>query len=337
MTNIKHVNPKFYFIASFHSHIKDNSKSCSIIARLSYNELVALAGNFFTSYITVKTTDIEEALKHIQNPWTAVLIEYFDQPILLKQYGARLNCFVYSFKQEFLRAGIKILLLHYPFEPKLEPMNLKKTDYTIIAHQASTRNTLPDIAYMHMEEREFSCIGYHFIILKKGLIVYSRPIWSKGAHCWGYNDSFGICFASNLNNKHLNEEEIHSFNLLVNQLRRIYPVKHIIGHVIGQLEVIRKALVDDAMNSKANGNEFIYVEEIEVAKQVKKIIMQYASGLIHDAVRIREKLTDAMKSWLDIPDRTYLVGNTTAIKMKKLVEAVKDCPGKKYAYELYRI
>jgi len=46
----------------------------------------------------------------------------------------------------------------------------------------------------HINDRNFSDIGYHFVIRRSGLIEFGRPVELSGAHAKGHNDeSIGIC------------------------------------------------------------------------------------------------------------------------------------------------
>jgi hypothetical protein len=42
-------------------------------------------------------------------------------------------------------------------------------------------------------ERGFDSIGYHFVIDPCGTVLRGRPLNKMGAHCKGFNKSWGIC------------------------------------------------------------------------------------------------------------------------------------------------
>lgn len=45
------------------------------------------------------------------------------------------------------------------------------------------------------KQRDFKCIGYHWVIRRTGVIEPGRPEDEIGAHCMGENnDSLGICY-----------------------------------------------------------------------------------------------------------------------------------------------
>ena len=63
------------------------------------------------------------------------------------------------------------------------------SDSDIEAH-----DNLDTIRKWHVDERNFSDVGYHFFIRKSGLIEKGRDLDLVGAHCVGQNKtSIGIC------------------------------------------------------------------------------------------------------------------------------------------------
>ena len=56
-----------------------------------------------------------------------------------------------------------------------------------------------DLRKWHITERNFSDIGYHFIVRLDGTIERGRPLERIGAHCRGQNArSIGICYVGGL-------------------------------------------------------------------------------------------------------------------------------------------
>ncbi len=73
-----------------------------------------------------------------------------------------------------------------------------RTITKIIIHCAATPEgknfTAEDIDRWH-KERDFSGIGYHYVVLLDGTIEEGRALDKTGAHCLGYNTgSIGICY-----------------------------------------------------------------------------------------------------------------------------------------------
>ena len=80
-------------------------------------------------------------------------------------------------------------------------MKIKK----VILHCSATKDYAPDhkkfnsintetIRKWHIHDRNFSDVGYHYIILRDGTIEKGREDNVIGAHCYGYNsESLGVC------------------------------------------------------------------------------------------------------------------------------------------------
>ena len=90
----------------------------------------------------------------------------------------------------------KMFRMNYPHEIKANP--LTNFNGAIVFHTTSRRDNIADIAYENMVLRGWSAIGYHFIILRDGTIINTRPITLRGDHAYGFNDSIGVAFAKNL-------------------------------------------------------------------------------------------------------------------------------------------
>jgi len=46
--------------------------------------------------------------------------------------------------------------------------------------------------------RNWSDIGYHYVIRLDGQLEYGRPLSKAGAHTKGFNDSIGVCYVGGL-------------------------------------------------------------------------------------------------------------------------------------------
>lgn len=69
----------------------------------------------------------------------------------------------------------------------------------IVIHCADTPDgayfDIKDIRKWHVQEKGWSDVGYHYIILLDGTIQLGRDIKTAGAHVKGYNkNSIGICY-----------------------------------------------------------------------------------------------------------------------------------------------
>ena len=81
---------------------------------------------------------------------------------------------------------------------------LKKRNKTteIILHCSATPEgkdfTVDQIDSWH-KQRDFSCIGYQFVIYRDGSVHRGRPEDCVGAHCTGHNsNSIGVCYIGGL-------------------------------------------------------------------------------------------------------------------------------------------
>lgn len=76
--------------------------------------------------------------------------------------------------------------------------------------------------------RNWSDVGYHFIILNDGCgtVDHGRPVWIKGAHTKGHNDSIGIAYVGGMDNgvaaDTMTEIQEASFFELVDALRMVF-------------------------------------------------------------------------------------------------------------------
>lgn len=66
------------------------------------------------------------------------------------------------------------------------------TSKAVIHHTASPDWSVERIRKIHMEERGWSDVGYHFVIRKDGSIEHGRSLDKKGAHAKGRNGRVGI-------------------------------------------------------------------------------------------------------------------------------------------------
>ena len=100
----------------------------------------------------------------------------------------------------------------------------------VIVHCSATRPCMDinsnDIRQWH-KARGWSDIGYHFVILRSGVIEAGRPIMRAGAHCRGHNlDSIGVCLIGGVNDDNKPEfnytyKQMRALkDLLVSQMRR---------------------------------------------------------------------------------------------------------------------
>ncbi len=77
-------------------------------------------------------------------------------------------------------------------------------------------------------ERGFDGIGYHFVILRNGMVEAGRPVYWKGAHAEKVNNkSIGICLVGKDRFTELQFKELKKLLLL---LKNNYPTAEVRGH-----------------------------------------------------------------------------------------------------------
>jgi len=111
----------------------------------------------------------------------------------------------------------------------------------IILHSSATERgqhvTTETIRRWHTSPpRNWSDIGYHFIILNDGCgtVERGRPVWRQGAHTRGHNDSIGVVYVGGLENGEpcdtMSEIQETAFFELVDTVRDVFGELPIHGH-----------------------------------------------------------------------------------------------------------
>ena len=116
---------------------------------------------------------------------------------------------------------------------------MRKIDKIIIHCSATPKGksfTVQDIRQWHLA-RNFSDIGYHYVIYLDGSVHQGRPESRIGAHCLGQNaHSIGVCYIGGLLNAKGNPADTRTAKQraalikLVAELRRRYPSATVHGH-----------------------------------------------------------------------------------------------------------
>ncbi|PKM76182.1 MAG: hypothetical protein CVU90_13845 [Firmicutes bacterium HGW-Firmicutes-15] len=96
----------------------------------------------------------------------------------------------------------------------------------IIHHSASPDVSADTIHGWHLQ-REWSGIGYHFVIRQDGSIESGRPVDMIGAHAGSQvnGDSIGICLTGNFMEYGPTDQQIQSLIQLMRYLRELYQAK----------------------------------------------------------------------------------------------------------------
>lgn len=118
---------------------------------------------------------------------------------------------------------------------------MRKIDL-IVVHCSATHPSMDigvkEIRKWHVEENNWSDIGYHYVIRRNGIIETGRPEEKQGAHVYGFNKtSLGICLVggTNANDKekadfNFTKEQLFWLDQLLISLGRRYPKAQLCGH-----------------------------------------------------------------------------------------------------------
>jgi hypothetical protein len=103
----------------------------------------------------------------------------------------------------------------------------------IVHHSALPLSDGPrEIQNLHMDEKGFADIGYHYLIDQNGSLYEGRAIDVRGAHTLGYNyGSIGICLIGNFEEIQPAQPQIEMLQSLIACLLGRYPnINRLAGH-----------------------------------------------------------------------------------------------------------
>jgi N-acetylmuramoyl-L-alanine amidase len=114
-----------------------------------------------------------------------------------------------------------------------------RTINSIIVHCTATKAlqhfNVNDVRRWH-QQRGFSDIGYHYVVLVDGTIENGRSLSEVGAHCKGHNaHSIGVCYVGGLNAKGAPADtrtpaQRKALRQLLTLLKQQFPATTIHGH-----------------------------------------------------------------------------------------------------------
>ncbi len=89
-----------------------------------------------------------------------------------------------------------------------------------------------EIQRLHMDERGFADVGYHFLIDEAGSLYEGRPLNVRGAHAHSFNSgSVGVCLLGNFENNPPSQAQIMVLDALLTTLIDYYPsITRLAGH-----------------------------------------------------------------------------------------------------------
>lgn len=96
------------------------------------------------------------------------------------------------------------------------PKNTLRTINKIIIHCSDSEQIadVVSIKQLHMNERGWRDIGYHWVVTRQGEVQVGRPEDEPGAHCKGFNsESFGICLGGRHNFDYVQLEAMRDFTV----------------------------------------------------------------------------------------------------------------------------
>jgi len=121
----------------------------------------------------------------------------------------------------------------------MKPLLRLRTNFIVVHCSASPPTSdlsASAIRAIHVNERKFSDIGYHYVIRRNGDLEAGRPENQVGAHVQGFNNvSIGICLVGGINARgaaenNFTEEQFFSLHVLLEKLQERYPQASIVGH-----------------------------------------------------------------------------------------------------------
>lgn len=124
---------------------------------------------------------------------------------------------------------------------------IKRKINKLIVHCTATPECreidITDVRRWHIEERGWSDVGYHFLVLLDGTIQEGRPLERSGAHTKGHNhDSIGVAYVGGMDGEQSvpkdtrTEEQKEALVNLLCELRLCYG-----GEIYGHRDFSSKA------------------------------------------------------------------------------------------------
>ena len=102
----------------------------------------------------------------------------------------------------------------------------------VIHHSALPLSDGPrEIQYMHMHDKGFADIGYHFVVDDRGQIYEGRRISVRGAHTGGHNTgTVGVVLMGNFEEAQPPVAQVSDVKVLIRYLSGEYTITHLAGH-----------------------------------------------------------------------------------------------------------
>lgn len=121
-----------------------------------------------------------------------------------------------------------------------ELVKSKRSINEIIVHCTATPDgrpvTISEITQWH-KKRNFSTIGYHYVVMLDGTVCNGRNVDIVGAHCTNHNShSIGVCYVGGLDKVTKQPKDTrtpaqkYALVTLLKKLKALYPQAKIYGH-----------------------------------------------------------------------------------------------------------
>lgn len=114
--------------------------------------------------------------------------------------------------------------------------DLRQSYQTVVIHHSSVYDenddrTIIAVQDLHLDQRGWADIGYHFCIGKTGTVYEGRRMSARGTHTELHNTgSLGICLFGNFQTEYPTEDQIKATRALVSWLAVRLRLTHIAGH-----------------------------------------------------------------------------------------------------------
>lgn len=109
-------------------------------------------------------------------------------------------------------------------------MNKDDIKYIVVHCSDSPQGRGDDAATIHQwhTARNWSGIGYHYVITEDGTCQNGRPLYWQGSHAYGYNDkSVGICL---IGEGDYTNEQMDTLRTLTGYLDGMFVNALVVGH-----------------------------------------------------------------------------------------------------------
>ncbi len=129
---------------------------------------------------------------------------------------------------------------HGLFDPQFNPEGwlmypgaLADVYNTLIVHHSALDHSYGplQIQALHLHNKGYADIGYHFLIDEHGRVSEGRTIRARGAHTGGFNTgTIGVVLLGNFEVDHPTEAQRWALKLLGDYLSETYTLTHLAGH-----------------------------------------------------------------------------------------------------------